>query len=152
MAKSTTLADSHIADQNPGLARGFIISLRFSIHPSRYKSSTFLRAQGVLRRNFRLDEMLGSLVKQCIVILFPSSSHPYCSTRCSRIICSVFPYRGSFGCSSMGLVYASQKSAQWKQKQPAQRVTGLTLLRAVAQTVASRADLDGDVTGSRSFA
>jgi len=31
---------------------------------NRYKLSTFSRAQGVLRRTFRLDPMLGSLLKQ----------------------------------------------------------------------------------------
>jgi len=41
-----------------------------------YNSSTFFLAQGVLRRNFRLDLMLGSLVKHLTVMIFPNSSQP----------------------------------------------------------------------------
>ncbi len=43
---------------------------------NRYRPSTFSRAQGVLRRNFKLDFTLGSCEKQRIGILWASSSHP----------------------------------------------------------------------------
>jgi hypothetical protein len=38
--------------------------------------STFVLAHGVFRRNFRLDFSEGSLVKQRILIRFPSSFQP----------------------------------------------------------------------------
>lgn len=41
-----------------------------------YKSSTSFLAQGVFRRNVRLDEMLGLLLKQLIRICWPNVSHP----------------------------------------------------------------------------
>lgn len=41
-----------------------------------YKSSTFFLAQGVLRKNFKEELMLGLLVKQLIFIIAPSCSHP----------------------------------------------------------------------------
>jgi len=42
----------------------------------RYRLSTFFLAQGVLRRNFKLEETLGSSVKQRMEILRPISSQP----------------------------------------------------------------------------
>lgn len=66
------------------------------IYPFIYKSSTFLRAQGVLRKNLRLLFMLGLLLKQLMGMSLPSSSQPYISTRCVTIIWSVLPWRGSF--------------------------------------------------------
>lgn len=41
-----------------------------------YKSSTFLRAQGVLRKNFKLEDTLGSEVKQFIGMILPISRQP----------------------------------------------------------------------------
>lgn len=65
----------------------------------RYNSSTFFLAQGVLLKNFKLDLTLGSSVKHLIVIRLPNSSQPYCSTRWVRIISSVMPCKGFWGCS-----------------------------------------------------
>jgi hypothetical protein len=79
----------------------FLLSLLFTV--SIYNPSTFSRAQGVLRRNVRLDLMLGLVVKHFIVIDPPSSSHPYSATRYIRIASSVFPCSGSLGCS-MGCI------------------------------------------------
>jgi len=47
----------------------------------KYRHSTFFLAQGVRRKNTKLDLMLGSLAKQFILILRDISSHPYFSTR-----------------------------------------------------------------------
>jgi hypothetical protein len=44
----------------------------------KYNSSTFLRAQGVRRKNFKLDLMLGSLLKQRMGMRFANSAQPYC--------------------------------------------------------------------------
>jgi hypothetical protein len=41
-----------------------------------YNSSTLFRAQGVRRRNFKLDLMLGSLKKQRIGMRFAISAQP----------------------------------------------------------------------------
>jgi hypothetical protein len=41
------------------------------------KSSTLVLAQGVCRKNFKLDLMLGLSVKHLIGIRFPSSAQPY---------------------------------------------------------------------------
>ena len=41
-----------------------------------YKSSTFFLAQDVLRKNFSEELMLGLLIKQFILIIFPRSSQP----------------------------------------------------------------------------
>jgi hypothetical protein len=41
-----------------------------------YNSSTFFLAQGVLRKNFSEELMLGLLVKQLIFMIVPNSSHP----------------------------------------------------------------------------
>lgn len=60
-----------------------------------YSCSTFCRAHGVLRKNVRLELMLGSLAKQFILILRAISSHPYCSTRVSRMNFRVLPCKGS---------------------------------------------------------
>ena len=66
----------------------------------RYKSSTFFLAQGVFLRNFKLDLMLGSLVKQRISMCLPNSTQPYCSTNRSRIFSSVMPCKGLLVCCS----------------------------------------------------
>jgi hypothetical protein len=61
----------------------------------RYISSTFFRAQGVLRKNFRLERMLGFSVKQRIGIRAPMVKKPYVSTRWFRMDANVIPCRGS---------------------------------------------------------
>jgi hypothetical protein len=68
-----------------------------------YKSSTFFRAQGVLRRNARLDLMLGSNLKHRMSIMLPRSSHPKCSTSSVTIISRVFPCSGSLGGIKSGI-------------------------------------------------
>lgn len=80
-------------------------SYRTEFHPAfdrllRYMSSTFFLAHGVLLKNFKLDLMLGSSMKHLIVIRLPNSSQPYCATRWLRIISSVTPCKGLFGCST----------------------------------------------------
>lgn len=60
-----------------------------------YSASTFSRAQGVLRRNLRLDEMLGSCVKHLILIFCPSASQPCCASSSVSIILRVIPWSGS---------------------------------------------------------
>src|SRR5215207_10500141 len=65
----------------------------------RYSSSTFFLAQGVRRKNVRLDLMLGLSVKHLMGMRLPSSAQPYCSTSWFRIASSVIPCRGLFGCS-----------------------------------------------------
>ena len=42
----------------------------------KYNASTFLRAHGVLRKNFKLDLTLGSCVKQRIGTAAPIASQP----------------------------------------------------------------------------
>ena len=49
---------------------------RYEWKVSTNKSSTFLRAQGILRKNLRLDLMVGLLLKQSILIKLPNFSHP----------------------------------------------------------------------------
>jgi hypothetical protein len=71
------------------------------VHPTfKYNSSTFLRAHGVLRKNFRLDPMLGSCVKQRIGTAAPIAAQPMLSDSCVTIASSVTPSRaGRFaGC------------------------------------------------------
>ena len=56
-----------------------------------YKSSTFFLAQGVLRKNFKLEFMLGFDMKQLIRIKLPRSSHPICSTKKIKMLSKVLP-------------------------------------------------------------
>jgi len=49
---------------------------RASRSMKRYSASTFSRAQGVLRRNLRLEATLGSLVKQRKGMRSPSPGQP----------------------------------------------------------------------------
>ena len=63
----------------------------------KYNSSTFARAQAVRLKNFKLDLMLGSLMKHWMGMRFPSSFQPYCSTRRVTIISSVTPCKGLLG-------------------------------------------------------
>ncbi len=62
---------------------------------ARYKRSTLLLAQGVLRRNFRLDLIEGSFLKQRISIRRANSAQPYLSTSWFRSCSSVIPCNGS---------------------------------------------------------
>ena len=68
---------------------------------SKYNLSTFFLAQGVRRKNVRLDLIDGSTTKQLIRILSPSSGNPYVSTKNTRIASSVFPCNGLFDFSSI---------------------------------------------------
>ena len=60
-----------------------------------YNSSTFALAQGVFRKNFRLDFTLGSWMKQLMEINFPKRSKPNSSTSSVTIFSNVIPCRGS---------------------------------------------------------
>jgi hypothetical protein len=55
----------------------------------KYSSSAFLRAQGVRRKNFKLDLILGSLKKQRTGMRSANSRQPYCWTSWVRIISNV---------------------------------------------------------------
>ena len=57
----------------------------------KYNSSTFALAQGVLRKNFKLDLTLGSCVKQRMGTASPIASHPMLSESCVTIISRVTP-------------------------------------------------------------
>src|SRR5437868_13325539 len=56
-----------------------------------YHPSTRCRAQGVFRRNVRLDFTLGSWRKQRIGMRRPISAHPYRATSSLIIVSSVIP-------------------------------------------------------------
>jgi hypothetical protein len=58
---------------------------------NRYRLSTFSRAHGVRRRNFRLELKLGSEVKHRIGTCRPSSAQPKWSTSSCNIMASVTP-------------------------------------------------------------
>src|SRR5688572_1720274 len=66
---------------------------------NRYRLSTFARAHGVLRRNFRLDATLGFSVKHRMRTCTPSSAQPKCATSSVTICSSVTPCSGLRGCS-----------------------------------------------------
>jgi len=57
----------------------------------KYNCSTFLRAHGVLRRNFRLDFKLGSCIKQRIGKTAAIASQPMLSDSCVTMASSVIP-------------------------------------------------------------
>lgn len=57
-----------------------IVSSRFSSTRFRYSASTSERAQGVLRKNFKLDFTLGSFLKQLILISWLNLTQPYLAT------------------------------------------------------------------------
>ena len=61
----------------------------------RYKSSTRVLAQGVLRKNFKLDFTDGLSVKHFIFMRLPKSSKPCFSTKASTIVASLMPCKGS---------------------------------------------------------
>src|SRR6185295_5245235 len=62
-----------------------------------YHPSTRSRAQGVFRRNVRLDFTLGSWRKQRIGTRRPISAHPYRSTSSLTMVSSLIPCNGSRG-------------------------------------------------------
>ena len=68
-ATGSTIGPS--AGSTTGLAIG-----PFSNIVSRYKASTFLRAHGVRRRNFKLESILGLFPKQLTRTCRASRSHP----------------------------------------------------------------------------
>src|ERR1035438_9793820 len=59
----------------------------------KYNSSTLARAHGVLRKNFKLDLILGSCIKQRIGTAAPIASQPMPSESCVTIASSVMPSR-----------------------------------------------------------
>lgn len=59
-----------------------------------YSSSTLERAQGVLRKNVKLDVILGLSLKQLMGIKVPSSSQLYLANNSPSIICNVLPCSG----------------------------------------------------------
>ena len=60
----------------------------------KYKASTLSLAHGVLRRNLRLDLMLGSLIKQLTGMRSARPSQPQCSNSVVTIASSVMPWSG----------------------------------------------------------
>lgn len=79
---ATTLGNDktmHILTQ--GLNTLSVYSCTGSRKLRRYSSSTFFLAQGVLRRKFKLERMLGLWLKQFMGIKLPISAQPYRSTR-----------------------------------------------------------------------
>lgn len=97
--------------------RGSIVSL--------YKSSTFFLAQGVRRRKTRLDLMPGSLLKQLIGIILPSSTQPNSATSSSKIISSVLPCMGSllFGRDSSLLIVTCEIQCEYRSFFPSGKQT-----------------------------
>ena len=71
--------------------------LHFFKSSARNHPSTFLRAQGVFRKNVRLDFTLGSWRKQRIGMQRPISAHPCRSTSWLMMASSVIPCNGSRG-------------------------------------------------------
>ncbi len=72
----------------------------------KYNSSTFFLAQGVLRKNFKLDLMLGSCVKQRTGTTAAIASQPMFSESWVIIISRVMPSRLRGG-SDFVLVFMS---------------------------------------------
>jgi hypothetical protein len=66
----------------------------FTLRINKYNSSTFDLAQGVLRKNFKLDLTLGSCVKQRTGTASAIASQPMLSESCVTIISSVMPSSG----------------------------------------------------------
>lgn len=83
----------------------------------RYSCSTFCLAQGVRRKNLRLELMLGSWVKQRMSIRQPRPSQPYLSCSDSSIILRVIPCNGSLLCLK-GSVMAISTGQQHRYAQP----------------------------------
>lgn len=63
-----------------------------------YNFSTCSLAQGVFRRNFKLDFTVGSFLKQLILIFSASPSQPWCSTSFTTICSRLRSCKGLFGC------------------------------------------------------
>ncbi len=61
---------------------------------SQYNFSTLARAHGVLRRNVRLDLMLGSTWKHLMRTYSPIFSQPKCATSSPRMISRVLFWSG----------------------------------------------------------
>src|SRR5687768_12134597 len=76
-----------------------------------YNSSTFARAQGVRRRNVRLDLMLGSYWKHRIGTRRPRSSHPKCPTSSVSNRSRVMPCSGSL---EAAIRQRKRKKRRWK--------------------------------------
>lgn len=82
----------------------FFIFCDFPLINLRYNRSTLALAQGVRRRNLRLDMMEGLSVKQRILIFSAKFSHP-CRAWSSVSICSrVTPWSGSLLCAPVIVV------------------------------------------------
>ena len=62
-----------------------------------YRSSTWLLAQGVLRKNLSDDFTEGSFLKQFTLILWAKPSQPYCPWRLVTIASKVMPWSGLLG-------------------------------------------------------
>lgn len=84
-----------------------IVSSRFSSTRFRYSASTSERAQGVLRKNFKLDFTLGSFLKQLILISWLNLTQPYLATNALTYISSVIPCSGSLERASV-IVYSNR--------------------------------------------
>ena len=86
----------------------FPVSLCLLQNVFRYKISTLLRAQGVVRRNFKLDLRRGLLVKQRILSNSPIFSQPTFFSSSVRICSSFTPCRGSL---FLFIVYLKSKNS-----------------------------------------
>jgi hypothetical protein len=82
----------------------------------KYSCSTFVRAHGVLRKNLKLDLMLGSCVKQRTGTAAPIASHPIRSDSCVMIISSVMPsILGLFAGFLVALIFFKSNQSQMAQ-------------------------------------
>ena len=63
-----------------------------------YSCSTFSRAQGVLRRNFKLEFIVGFNAKQLIRTFSSIYSQPYLATSSSKMALRVMPCKGLLAC------------------------------------------------------
>jgi hypothetical protein len=68
----------------------------FFLSDLRYNCSTFSLAQGILRKKFKLDLIVGLLLKQLIGTRSAILSQPYTSTSLSIISTSFTPCKGLF--------------------------------------------------------
>jgi hypothetical protein len=69
-------------------------TMSYRLISRKYNSSTFALAQGVLRKNFKLDLTLESCVKQRMGTASPIASQPMLCESCVTIISKVMPLRG----------------------------------------------------------
>jgi len=86
----------------------FPVSLCLLQKVFRYKISTLLRAQGVVRRNFKLDLRRGLLMKQRILSNSPIFSQPIFFSSSVRICSSFTPCSGSL---LLFIVYLKSKNS-----------------------------------------